>query len=81
VHIIDRFIFVAVGLHLCIGSNAAISEGAVDSGFRPNIEFRTNLVLRPLVSLAVQPDGKILVGGNFDRVNGSQNKVLQRRAA
>jgi uncharacterized delta-60 repeat protein len=77
VHIIVRFIFVAVGLHLCIGSNAAISEGAVDSDFRPNIEFRTNLVLRPLVSLAVQQDGKILVGGNFDRLNGAATQIAR----
>ena len=46
--------------------------GSLDPAFRP--DFGTSGVL----ATAVQPDGKILVGGVFDRVNGGRRNYIAR---
>ncbi|MEN9301921.1 MAG: hypothetical protein RL264_350 [Bacteroidota bacterium] len=45
-------------------------DGTLDTSFNPNSVF-TNLVYGSINSLALQSDGKIVVGGNFTFVNNS----------
>lgn len=54
------------------------ADGTVDSGFTANVTFE-EIWAEPVVSaLALQPDGKILVGGNFNRVGGVARTNLAR---
>lgn len=47
------------------------ATGAIDADFRPNPNSEVN-------ALAVQPDGKILVGGSFGQIAGSSRNRLAR---
>ena len=46
------------------------SDGTLDAGFNPNVNNQVR-------TIAIQPDGKILIGGSFTGVAGS----LRNRAA
>ena len=51
------------------------ADGTVDTGFNPGVNVN-------VYALAVQPDGKILVGGNFSTLGGAtaqRNRAAQRR--
>ena len=51
------------------------SDGTYDTSFGGGTGFSLNAILR---TFAVQPDGKIIVGGNFNQYNGVQNINLIR---
>ncbi len=53
------------------------SDGSLDLGFNVGIGFNTG---SPLLvdALALQPDGKLLVGGNFEGYNGASAECLAR---
>ena len=51
-----------------------LPDGAVDPAFAPNIPLDWGTVQ----SIAVEPDGQIVIGGLFDRVNGEARKHLAR---
>ncbi|MFT3868715.1 MAG: hypothetical protein QM715_09460 [Nibricoccus sp.] len=49
------------------------SDGSRDSTFNPGSGFNSNVY-----SIVVQPDGRILVGGSFYSVNGTEQKCIAR---
>jgi uncharacterized delta-60 repeat protein len=48
-------------------------NGSLDTGFNPSIGSNAEVL-----SLALQPDGKVLVGGSFTTVNGVPRKFIAR---
>lgn len=55
------------------------TDGSVDSGFLPNMEMTGYTEgMYTVQSLATQADGKILIGGGFDKINGSTRRFLAR---
>ena len=67
----DRFGMVKLALCLVSIFSNASAQSAVDESFNPSIGGDVS-------SLAVQADGKILVGGNFVSVNGVARSCLAR---
>lgn len=61
------------------------STGAVDTAFDPNVEASSYLgvtVPTPRVTaLAIQADGKVVIGGSFSKVSGITRKALARFTA
>ena len=51
-----------------------LPDGHVDQGFAPNVPLDRGMVQ----SIAVEPDGRIVIGGMFDRVNGTPRNQLAR---
>ncbi|WP_033316646.1 delta-60 repeat domain-containing protein, partial [Pontibacter roseus] len=49
------------------------ADGTLDASFNPGTGFN-----RELYSLALQPDGKVLVGGNFFSFNGTPRNFIAR---
>ncbi|MEY3897931.1 MAG: hypothetical protein RLZZ214_3452, partial [Verrucomicrobiota bacterium] len=55
------------------------TDGSVDGGFLPNMEMTGYTEgMYTVQSLATQADGKILIGGGFDKINGSIRRFLAR---
>ena len=55
------------------------TDGSVDGGFLPNMEMTGYTEgLYTVQSLATQADGKILIGGGFDKINGSTRRYIAR---
>lgn len=52
------------------------SEGAPDPGFDPRFEIGLDRAV--VLTLAVQPDGRVVAGGYFDSVNGQPRRALAR---
>ena len=67
--------FSAVGATTRNGLARLNSNGSLDAGFNPNVESGGP---RAVYSLAVQPDGKILLGGFFNTVGGVNRDHLAR---
>jgi uncharacterized delta-60 repeat protein len=53
------------------------ANGSLDTGFNPNANLYAN-ANRYVFSLAVQVDGKVLIGGNFDSVGGVARDGIAR---
>src|SRR5207245_11268570 len=53
------------------------ADGKLDTSFNPGANYFGNLVN----SLAVQADGKILMGGNFSRLGGQSRNYIGRLSA
>ena len=61
---------------ICICQAVALAwgqSGALDITFDPQIEQASSVY-----AIAVQPDGKVIVGGGFTRVNGSARSAIAR---
>jgi uncharacterized delta-60 repeat protein len=55
------------------------ADGGVDGGFLPNMEMTGYTDgMYTVQSLATQADGKILIGGGFNRINGTDRRFLAR---
>ena len=52
------------------------SEGEPDPGFEPRFEIGLDRAM--VLALEVQPDGRVVVGGYFDSVNGQARRSLAR---
>ncbi len=46
------------------------SNGSLDAGFNPSLAVGNNFNQRVVLSIVVQPDGRIIVGGLFNQVSG-----------
>lgn len=55
-----------------------IEDGTLDEAFSPVIASSHPLLQPSVRALLLQPDGKIIVGGLFDRVNGLERRNLAR---
>jgi len=54
-------------------------DGILDTGFDPGVGItNTSGVLAKLLSVAVQEDGKVVIGGDFIQYNGVSRKYLAR---
>ncbi|MBI3415450.1 MAG: delta-60 repeat domain-containing protein [Verrucomicrobia bacterium] len=53
------------------------SSGGLDSPFNPQLELSEGSVAH-VQAVAVQKDGKIVIGGTFNRINGTQRGQLAR---
>lgn len=53
------------------------SDGSLDLGFDPGAGVQLGFE-RGVWSIAIQPDGKILIGGNFNAYNGTPRKQIAR---
>lgn len=75
-----RFLVLALTLLLTVApaSSPGQSAGSPDPGFNPEIAFADPTRGSAVYALAVQADGSILVGGTFDRVNGTARTGLAR---
>jgi uncharacterized delta-60 repeat protein len=51
-------------------------DGSLDTGFNPILDSSGELV--EVLSFALQPDGKILIGGEFQAVNGASRNRIAR---
>lgn len=51
-------------------------NGSVDESFGSNLRFDG-----AVISLAIQPDGRIVVGGTFERINGERRPFIARLLA
>src|SRR5207245_810246 len=51
------------------------TDGTLDSGFTPNVAYQSNTQIN---ALALQADGKILIGGNFLTVGGTSHTYVAR---
>src|SRR4028118_1781645 len=60
---------------LIFASFSARAEGEVDSSFNVNVGFPTE---ETVSALAVQPDGKFLIGGKFTQANGVLRNSIAR---
>lgn len=60
---------------LIFASFSARAEGEVDSSFNVNVGFPTEEIVS---ALAVQPDGKFLIGGKFTQANGVLRNSIAR---
>ena len=55
------------------------ANGTIDTGFSPGTGIDTNI--STIYSIAVQPDGKIIIGGDFTAYNGiSRNNIARLNA-
>jgi uncharacterized delta-60 repeat protein len=54
------------------------ADGSLDTGFNPNVNSFNPNVYRPVSSLAVQADGKVLVGGRFFDIDGQTRRGIAR---
>jgi len=54
------------------------ADGSLDSGFNPTLTAAPAPTLRAINTIALQPDGKILIGGGFTNVNGTARSGLAR---
>jgi uncharacterized delta-60 repeat protein len=54
------------------------ADGSLDSGFNPGTGFGNGLPYPEIRSVAVQPDGKVLIGGPFTTVNGTNRNRIAR---
>jgi uncharacterized delta-60 repeat protein len=54
------------------------SDGSLDAGFAPNVDVTGAGFFPGVYSVAVQSDGKILVAGDFTRVNGIARTNIAR---
>lgn len=54
------------------------SDGSLDSSFTPRAGVAANLGSFGVYTVAIQPDGKILLGGRFDSCNGVLRRNLAR---
>ncbi len=72
-------IFYNYGVHQRRGIARLNTDGSLDLGFDPGTGLSTGTTNSPEVhSIAVQPDGKILIAGNFIEVNGTPRNNLAR---
>ena len=55
-------------------TTTTVPPGAVDTGFNPNVEP----FLRSVLAVAVQSDGKIIIGGSFTTVGGTARNYVAR---
>ncbi|MBM3883691.1 MAG: hypothetical protein FJ387_28955 [Verrucomicrobia bacterium] len=55
------------------------ADGTLDSGFAANLQFTGEFPF--VTALGLEPDGKILVGGSFERVNGQARRGIARLLA
>jgi len=63
----------------CEGVARFNADGSFDAGFaNPGVTGSTSGIYRSVMTLAVQPDGKVLIGGSFDRVGGQERSYLAR---
>lgn len=53
-------------------------DGNVDESLLPGVGIPTSDGFDSIYSLALQPDGRILVGGEFDAINGVARKYIAR---
>ncbi len=51
------------------------ANGSVDAGFDPDISGVSGVRVR---AIAVQPDGKLVIGGNFDTIGGATRNRIAR---
>ena len=51
-------------------------DGSLDTSFNPGTGVGTNF--RQVLAVAVQPDGRIVIGGNFDGFNGTARQGIAR---
>ena len=58
---------------LCDGIALVAANGSLDTGFNPGLGFNGTVN-----TLALQPDGRILVGGDFTSYNGTPRNYLAR---
>ncbi len=49
-------------------------DGSLDTEFNPGFEFRTD----GIYSILVQPDGKIIIGGGFNSIDGVEKRNIAR---
>src|SRR5262249_741462 len=55
------------------------TNGSLDAGFNPVIgPYSSNYPFMPVYSVAVQSDGKVLMGGLFGTVNGARRNGIAR---
>lgn len=54
------------------------TDGSLDSSFNPNAGVTRNGKPFPVTALAVQPDGRIMIGGYFDAAVGVPRKMIAR---
>jgi uncharacterized delta-60 repeat protein len=54
------------------------TDGSVDNGFNPRVDVAGAGVLAGVNSLAVQSDGKIVIGGDFTGINGIARTNISR---
>jgi uncharacterized delta-60 repeat protein len=54
------------------------TDGSLDTAFRPAITNSAAPIKASVRALLVQPDGNIVVGGLFDRVNGVERRNIAR---
>lgn len=62
---------------LCLSSQAAPNGGYLDLSFDPGTGVTGTFIPR-VAAIAVQPDGKVLVGGQFTSVNGTNRNRIAR---
>ncbi len=53
-------------------------DGSLDASYNPNAQGSTDTALATVTVLALQPDGHVLVGGSFRRVQGDSADRLAR---
>ena len=68
-------IFTSVGGQTRTGIARLNADGTLDASFNVNIQTSVNSGLNAVM---VQPDGKILIGGNFTAINGTARNNLAR---
>ena len=54
------------------------ADGSLDAGFVASITYQNGPLNNEYSAIALQPDGKILVAGYFDSVNGSRQPFIAR---
>lgn len=54
------------------------SDGSLDMAYNPNVQGFTDTTLATVSVLALQPDGYVLAGGSFSRVQGDTARGLAR---
>ena len=67
----------AVLVRFAVGKTG-LTDGAIDPDFAPVIEASSPYVIPFVGAIAVQDDGRILVGGNFSRINNESRGFLAR---
>lgn len=62
---------------LAIGMDGR-ADGTADPGFAPLIESSSSVVTPFVGAIAIQGDGKILIGGNFSKINNAPRAFIAR---
>jgi uncharacterized delta-60 repeat protein len=70
--------FTIVGRQTHIGIARLYANGSLDSAFDPNVNRGTGEIPRSVEAIALQPDGRILIGGNFFMVGGQTQNGIAR---